>query len=212
MKSWVKKEEAYSYPFRDSKPEPKEDETSASNDRLIASAKMHILADYYQIPGLQQLAVSKFHSALQGFHASGFAEVVSLVYGSEDLGLAKDLREEVGAAIVEHAAILTQTEAFMAECAKLPVMMAEIMPKIVGHYESQLEKKEQDAVGLGVEMITLHSKLESTAENITKMEKDISHLQQKLNNISRCRHCQAEANVRFRPGELTPRCVCGTRY
>ena len=85
------------------------------------------------------------------------------------------------------------------------------MPNIVEHYEIQVEKKEQDAVGLGVEMITLHSKLESAAKNTSKLERDMDHLRQTMNENGRCRHCKTGSNIEFRLGELLPRCVCGTR-
>ena len=48
-----------------------QDDTSPINESLIAKANVYLLADYFQISDLEELAVTKFRAGLKEFEAQG---------------------------------------------------------------------------------------------------------------------------------------------
>ena len=164
---------------------------------MIANAQVYIIADYYQVSKLKDLATTKFRKASKGFELLGFAEVVNLVYDSEGLDSAQELRSAISANIINNATILTSNESFMQECELRPTLARELLPKLVAEYENKLKKEKK-----------------RSAEAMAKIREDV-------NNAKCCRHCGKESNVYFQDDygisgmseeAHSLRCVCRTRY
>lgn len=97
-----------------------------SNARLRANALVYILADYYQIPGLKRLAVSKFASALEKICQMDFGEVCFLVYKSVP-STALELRSCLSSAIVSYGQQVIEDASFLDTALLLPELLRDIL-------------------------------------------------------------------------------------
>ena len=105
-----------------------------SNDILKANTLAYVAADYYQIPLMKDLALTKFRHASNTFSISGFADVVALVYESTS-SKARKLRSSLCSIVVKHAVSLVEDSAFMAVGTKIPEFIEKVLPELVKAYE-----------------------------------------------------------------------------
>jgi hypothetical protein len=187
----------------------------------MANAYVYIVAEYYQIPQLRDLAVSKFCKTSKDFCLPGFKDVVALVYGSEALSTAQELRTAICSTVVRNATALISDGTFMDECVKLPDLMREVFPRLVAEYENRSEMEKRRNTELTTESTSLALRLESTKAEAAGVEarlreakEETVNTRRKVNESKCCRHCGKENNIFFEYDYSTYslRCVCRTRY
>lgn len=179
------------------------------NARLCINAHVYRFADYYQIPGLKELAVKKFEDALEDKYENGFHEVCQLVYGRTP---SSDLRSRLAHAIVSGGGRLLEDEEFMSAALGLPELLRDCFTNLTFQYQTVSE--ERDAA-LGAKL-----KAEDIAKEANQKGQDEKQrIVAQVNQARRCRHCSLENNVQFQRewshlgrSEYSFRCRCRTRY
>ena len=166
-----------------------QDDTSAINEKLIANANVSLLADYFQVPDLEQLAVTKFRAGLQGFKAQGFADVIALVYGSEVLRLAQKLKDVVDSAIVQHAKALLGEEDFKQECQKQSIVTTELFSRAVDHYELKLTEPRDNHIS---HVDALEGRRKRAQGNCLSYLRADQFMWRKQRSLPQCRYCNTD--------------------
>ena len=181
------------------------------NPALFTNAYVYIVAEYYQIPELRDLAVTKFREAsMKVPHLPGFEELVSLVYESEELSKARELRSSLSSLIVRSASLLIKDKPFMEVCVRIPDLVGDILPELVIE-KMALLKRISDSMTL--QKIT-KEQVADAVEAEGKLREQFADMRQKVNDAGCCRHCGKECNVHVKE-EIwgwSLRCSCKTRY
>ena len=189
---------------------------------LIANAQVYILAEYYQISKLKELATTKFKNAIPQYPFHGFGEVISLVYGSEDLASAGVLKAEVDTVLINNRIALIVDEELREHCFQLPELMKSILPKFIVDFHDKIKvhaaSEEEYAIKLKAkERKVEHAEWECQNAKL-EAEFELERVRASVNKAKRCRHCSVDCNVRFKKEpkgdqKYSLRCDnCDTRY
>lgn len=188
---------------------------------MMSNAYVYLVADYYQIHQLKDLAVTKFCTASKKFCLPGYIYLVSLVYGSEALYMAQQLKSVVSSNIAKNLKELLKDQSFLEECDRLPALTKEILPKLIAEHEKKSEEDGQQILLLDQRILSLIRESESLeiklkiAEAQAKdAEAETVATRMQVNIAKYCRHCRKGSNVYFdnEIGKISLRCVCSTRY
>ena len=191
---------------------------------LIANAHVYMLADYYQIAKLKESSIAKFYTASTFLLAVDFAEVASIIFGTEGLENAQSLKSCITSKVIENMSSLKKHGDFMDVCTRIPEMMRVVLPKLIEEYEaaSKSLRSEVKRLEACVEQIQNDktSAVETLASERIKTNEDGKRIRSAINE-AHCRHCGKDSNVHFeidyRYGEYfskeySLRCACRTRY
>ena len=168
LNSQLPKAEAVPFSMRRSSRIKKKHDTESKaiaeeNSCLKANAFVFMLADYYQLPGLKDLAAKKFAIALTNFNIDGFSEVLSLIYGSEYLAMAQELRRGATAIVIQHLQSLVKDKAFSDECLRQPEILVDALPGLA-------TKQQQDAISAS----ELRASLTQQTDLVKTLNNDLS--------------------------------------
>lgn len=185
-----------------------------NNERLIANVNTFIIADYYNIPELMQLAIDKFKIASRQFQQKGFADVLSSVYGSTPES-ARELRATVCSIVASNVINLVADEEFMEAAAHAPSFIKDIFLSLIMAYASRVRDGEKNVKHLIAEHATVQQELQQCQTSLKTAQDATQKVRTDVNNAKRCRHCGLESNIYFEHElhqSYTLRCVCRTRY
>ena len=181
-----------------------------SNDILTINALVYIAADYYQIPGLMELASFLFHKASKNFNMDGFPEIVSLLY-SLTSGAADRMRNIICSVIVTNIDSLIHNQAFIDVAVHLPDLMAALLPKLIDNHRTKSIEASETLTATIAELEMARNSLEIERLRAKLAETKADNIRDKVNESTQCRHCKRESNVSF-DEDGTLRCVCRCRY
>ena len=151
------------------------------NSWLKANAYVFMLAEYYQLPGLKDLAAKKFAIALTNFNIDGFSEVLSLIYGSVYLAMARELREGVTAVVIQHVQSLARNEAFSHECLRQPTVLVDALPGLASRRLEDL----RSAIDLRTSLTQQTDLVKTLNNDLSKMRTDKAKLTAHLAGVKR---------------------------
>ena len=161
-----------------------------TNKMLIVNARVYILAEYYQMPGLKELAAVKFGKALAVIKIYGFAEVIDFVYNTEELASARDLQDMIDSVFIGWPDLLKYENAVRKQCFQIPEMMQSILPKLITDYDNQLRESSRDIrKGLSQVLAVEREKRELAESRLQAMERELDTTRQLLHAATSCSHC-----------------------
>ena len=107
---------------------------------MIGHANVFLLADYYQMSSLRELAVTKLRDCLKTFEAKGFGDMIAHIYGSEEMYSAQELKDAIDEELSQHLNGSRKDEFFIQEYERLPILKDEARLKFIELRLQKLEK------------------------------------------------------------------------
>ena len=98
----------------------------------MTNANVYLLAEYYQIPELKDLAMDKFEYALDDHSTDDFVEVVCLIYETDEFATAEALKRNIAAYITQNVKALSEESSFLKICSHHPEILVDALPHFAG--------------------------------------------------------------------------------
>lgn len=92
-------------------------------------AQVYLVADYYQIPGLMNLALIKFRR-IREVYTNNYIEVVKFVYNFESASVTKPLRSTLSSLLAEDGKDLLHSSEFLDEIVLVPKFLKDVLPRL----------------------------------------------------------------------------------
>ncbi|KAK3719605.1 hypothetical protein LTR37_004142 [Vermiconidia calcicola] len=201
--------------------------SSAGNDGARKDSFVHGIADYYNIPLLQQLAADRFRGSIKERWSQGLVEVIREVYdkaGSNDKGLVDALSQ----AASEHSTQLMTDTDFLSKISK-EQCHNDFMHAVIRQLSASLAKARDDCsteqlqLSISTDLFRqdkeeVDGHLRTAKEQLIQEKKDMLGLERLMLMARCCRHCRydhkrhVERTDRHENGRHCVKCSnCGTR-
>lgn len=172
---------------------------------LFSSVRVYAIAEKYEIPGLKELARSKFAKWTKGnwnsLHCSAMAAEAFTTTSMEDTGP----RDIVADIVVQNISLVSKAE-WQEVIAKNDYLSRKLLCQLTTTL-TKTKRMSEDTIK------NKESQIQNLENQKSSLATQLSFLVQKLNSTTSCRHCDIQFNVSVETPYATVRCRdCRTRH